>query len=49
MWGPAQFRSATIRDLMDGLAGWREANGGGVANDDVPSPQELHDLKARYG
>jgi len=43
-----QFRQATPRDLMDALAGWREANGSGKAAIKPPTRAELEDLKARY-
>ncbi len=47
-WGPRDFAAATIRDLVDGLDGWNETQGGG-AQSGSPSEDELADLIKRKG
>jgi len=43
-----QFRQATPRDLMDALAGWREANGVKPKGQGM-TRERLEELKAKYG
>lgn len=45
-WSPAEFREATMRDVVDGLSGWLEARGRRPSA--PPTRAEIEILKARY-
>ena len=51
-WSAAEFADATMRDLSDGLDGWKEANGSGDAKETGTGNMtrtRMEELKAQYG
>lgn len=48
-WSPDEFWAASMPELTNALAGWREANGGGEAHYPAGTREKLKEALARYG